>query len=287
MSFVKRRIDVTISLGEGQFGEQQGPNVTLRGYRVQTAIVGYNGDAQTQMQLRIYGLKPEMVNKLTTVGPVLSQRRGKNRILVEVGEGDAALSVAYQGMIDQAWADYNQAPEVVFYVTALAQASAALKVVPPRSYRATVRIEDVAREMATSLGLAFEGNGVQGSLASPYFSGTAIDQLRALARAGRFNYTIEGSTLAIWPWDGSRQNDAILLDPALNMVGYPAFTGGGIMARVLYDPRLGVGKKVQIISVNEPAHGEWTVVSLSHTLDAEIPNGSWISEIMCIRGFNG
>lgn len=287
MSFVKRRIDVTISLGEGQFGEQQGPNVTLRGYRVQTAIVGYNGDAQTQMQLRVYGLKPDMVNKLTTVGPVLSQRRGKNRILVEVGEGDAALSVAYQGMIDQAWADYNQAPEVVFYVTALAQASAALKVVPPRSYRATVRIEDVAREMATSLGLAFEGNGVQGSLASPYFSGTAIDQLRALATAGRFNYTIEGSTLAIWPWDGSRQNDAILLDPALNMVGYPAFTGGGIMARVLYDPRLGVGKKVQIISVNEPAHGEWTVVSLSHTLDAEIPNGSWISEIMCIRGFNG
>lgn len=287
MSFVKRRIDVTISLGEGQFGEQQGPNVTLRGYRVQTAIVGYNGDAQTQMQLRIYGLKPEMINKLTTVGPVLSQRRGKNRILVEVGEGNAALSVAYQGMIDQAWADYNQAPEVVFYVTALAQASAALKVVPSRSYRATVRIADVAREMASGMGLAFEGNGVEGSLASPYFSGTAIDQLRALAKAGRFNYAIEGGTLAIWPWDGSRQGDAIVLDPGINMVGYPSFTGGGIVARCLYDPRLGVGKKVQIRSVNEPAHGEWTIVSLSHSLEAEVPNGAWLSEIMCIREFNG
>lgn len=287
MSFVKRRMDVTISLGEGQFGDEKGPNVTLRGYRVQASVIAYNGDAQTQMQLRIFGLKPEMINKLTTVGPVLSQRRGQNRILVEAGEAGAALSVLYEGKIDQAWADYNQAPEVVFYVTALAQASDALKLVPARSYRATVRAADVARDIATSMGLAFEANNVEGRLANPYFSGTAIDQLRALAKAARFNYTIEAGTLSIWPWDGSRQNEAIRIEPGLNMLGYPAFTGGGIMARVVYDPRLGVGKKVQVVSVNEPAHGEWSVVSLSHTLDAEVPNGAWFTDIMCIRDFNG
>ncbi|MCV6799835.1 hypothetical protein OII53_28025 [Achromobacter ruhlandii] len=287
MSFIKRRLDVTISLGEGQFGDEKGPDVTLRGYRVQVAMVSYNGDAQAQMQMRIYGLAPEMINKLTTIGPVLSQRRGQNRVLVEGGDADQALSVVYEGKIDQAWADYNSAPEVVFYITALAQASDALKLVRPRSYRAPTKVVDVARDIASSMGLAFESSGVEGSLANPYFPGTAIDQLRALAKAARFNYTIEAGILAIWAWDGSRQNEAILIDPAINMVGYPSFTGGGIMVRLLYEPRLGVGKRVQVVSVNEPAHGEWTVVSLSHTLEAEVPNGAWVTEIMCIRNFNG
>ncbi|GAB1828749.1 baseplate hub protein [Achromobacter xylosoxidans] len=287
MSFVKRRIDVTISLGEGQFGDQKGPDVTLTGHRVQVVVVSYNGDAQAQMQMRIYGLPQDVINKLTTVGPVLTQRRGQNRILVEAGDAGQALSVLYEGKIDQAWADYNQAPEVVFYVTALAEASAALKPVPARSYRTAVSVVDVARDIATSLGLAFESNQVEGRLVNPYFPGTAIDQLRALAKAARFNYTIEGGILAIWPWDGGRQNDAIAIDSATNMIGYPAFTGGGIVVRVLYEPRLGVGKKVQVVSVNEGAHGEWIVVSLVHSLDAESPGGAWVSEIMCVRSFNG
>lgn len=127
MSFVKRRIDVTINLAEGQFGDNAGPAVTLSGYRVQAAVVAYNGDSQAQLQLRIFGLSQDMINKLTVIGPIPTERRN-NRILVAAGDvGGDALTVVYEGTISQAWADYNQAPEVVFNVVALAAAFEAVK----------------------------------------------------------------------------------------------------------------------------------------------------------------
>ncbi|QDJ35826.1 hypothetical protein CBR67_03705 [Bordetella hinzii] len=287
MSLVKRRLNVTINLGEGKFGERRGPDVTLTGYRTQVSVVAYNGDAQSVLQMRMFGLAADMVNQLTTIGPVLNQRRGQNRILIEAGDDEAALSVVYEGSIDQAWADYSSAPEVVFYVLALGEASAALKPVPPRSYRGTVSVVDVARDIAASLGLALEANGVQGKLANPYFPGTEIDQLRSLARAARFQYTIESGVLAIWPWNGSRDTGAIVVSPENGLIGYPTFTSGGLMVRNLYEPQFGVGKKIQVISTNEPAHGEWTIVALSHQLESEVPGGIWASEALCQRVIDG
>lgn len=287
MSFVKRRIDVTINLAEGQFGDNAGPAVTLSGYRVQAAVVAYNGDAQAQLQLRIFGLSQDMINKLTVVGPILTERRN-NRILVAAGDvGGDALTVVYEGTISQAWADYNQAPEVVFNVVALAAAFEAVKPTNARSYRGAVQVAGVAQDLATAMNLAFQNNGVDVSLSNPYFPGTALDQLKSCARAARFNYTIDRGILAIWPHAGARAEEPVLIQAGDNLVGYPNFTGGGVEFTVLYTPQLGLGNRVQVISVVEAAHGEWTVVSLVHQLEAEVPGGAWVSRILCQRPVNG
>ncbi|CAB3715270.1 hypothetical protein CEY09_30880 [Achromobacter marplatensis] len=287
MTFIKRSIDVTISLGEGQFGDTKGPDVTLSGYRVSAAVVAYNGDVQSQLQLRIFGLSQDMMNKLTAIGPVMTQRRGKNRIRVEVGDERNTLSTVYEGDIDQAWADYNQAPEVVFNVVALSAAGKAVKPVPPRSYRGATSVAVVCRDIAASMELAFQGNGVNVFLSDPYFPGTDLDQLRACTRAARISYTIERGILAIWPVNGSREGPAIQVSPELNLIGYPTFTGNGIACNLLYTPDVGMGRVVQVTTSIEAAHGEWSIVGVVHQLECEIPNGLWLTQILCQRIING
>lgn len=287
MTFIKRRIDVTISLGEGKFGDTKGPDVTLSGYRVSAAVVAYTADVQSQLQLRIFGLSQDMMNKLTSIGPVMTERRGRNRILVEAGDERNTLSTLYEGDIDQAWADYNQAPEVVFNVVALSAAGKALKPVPPRSYRGATSAAVVMRDIAASMELAFQNNGVSVMLSNPYFPGTDVDQLRACARAARISYAIERGILAIWPADGKRIDPAIEVSPERNLVGYPTFTGNGIACSLLYTPDLGMGRAVQVTSTIEAAHGEWVIVGVAHQLESEVPGGTWMSQILCQRIING
>ena len=76
MTFTKRRTDVTISLGKGKFGDQQGPDVTLSGYRVSAEIPVHTSDDRIQLLLQIYGLDTEMMNRLTTTGPIMRSAGG-------------------------------------------------------------------------------------------------------------------------------------------------------------------------------------------------------------------
>jgi hypothetical protein len=286
MSFVKRRIDVTISLGEGQFGESKGQDVTLTGYRTSAAIVAYTADIQAQMQLRMWGLPLEMINRLTTIGPIMPQQR-KNSILVAAGDEGSALSVAYQGVITTAFGDFNQAPNVSLNILAQAAQVDAIKPVAARSYPGSVNAAGIMADLAQQMGLAFENNGVNVQLSNAYLPGTALDQVKACARAANISYTIDRGVLAIWPLAGARMAEPVLISPATGLVGYPAFSSGGIVFTTLYSPALSLGGKVNVQSSLGVANGEWNVFSYAHMLEAQMPNGQWFTQVQCWRPIDG
>lgn len=287
MSFVKRRIDVTISLGEGQFGEQKGPDVTLTGLRTSVAIVAYNGDAQGQLQLRMWGLALEMMNRLTTIGPIMPQKR-KNSILVQVGDERSALSTAYRGEIITAYGDFNQAPMPVFNVIGMAGGINAVKPVSASSYQGSADVATIVAQLCTQMGYSFENNGVNVQLSNPYFSGTALDQLKACARAANILYTIDRGVLAIWPANGSRAGDPVLISPETGLVGYPAFSSGGIVFTTLYNPALALGGRVDVRSSLPVAAGVWNIYSVAHMLEAEmLEGGQWFTQVQCYRPIDG
>lgn len=286
MSFVKRRIDVTISLGEGQFGENKGPDVTLTGYRTSAAIVAYTADVQAQMQLRMWGLSQEMINRLTRIGPIMNQVR-KNTILVAAGDEGSALSVAYQGVIDSAFGDFNQAPNVALNIIAYAGLVAAIKPVAARSYPGSVDAAVIMASLAQQMGVAFENNGVAVQLSNPYLPGTALDQVKACARAANISYVIDRGVLAIWPISGARAGEPTVISPATGLVGYPAFSSQGITFTTLYNPTVSLGKPVQVQSSLGVANGQWNPFAYAHMLEAEMPNGQWFTQIQCSRPING
>lgn len=282
MSFTKKRIDVTISLGTGQFGESGANTVTLSGLRVQALIQAAPGDAMPAAQVRIFGLPLEMMNQLTSVGLVNAAVRLQNTLLLAAGDDETGMTTVYDGTISESWGQFESMPDVPLNVIAVAGLAASLKPVDAISFQGQADVATIMQGLAQTMGYAFENNGVQVQLANPYFPGTALAQARACARAADIYMTIDRGTLAIWPKSTARaqQGDIPLISTDTGLVGYPAFSSNGISLTTLFNPQIKPGGQVQVKSTLPVANGTWFVSEVVHQLESETPNGQWFSRVL-------
>jgi len=281
-TYAKRKIDVTINLGTGQFGADKGADVTLSGLRVSASYVAYTGDAQGALQLRVFGMPLALINQLTTIGPIMRQRRN-NRITLTAGEEGGAMATVYEGTINSAFGDFNGAPEVVFNVVALAAAFESVRSVPAKDHAGSVDAAVIMSDLANTMGFAFENNGVSVILQDRTFSGTAMMQVRECAQAAQINYTVDRGMLAIWPRTGYRPGEPIKVSPATGMIGYPSFSSQGIVLTTLFNPDIALGRRLDVSSDLTVACGIWNVFSIAHMLESETPNGHWFTQVACYR----
>jgi hypothetical protein len=284
MTLSRKRIDVTISLGTGQFGDSGANTVTITGARVHAGIQVFGGEAMPQLQLRIFGQPLERMNQLTTVGPINSAIMFNNSVLVAVGD-DESMQTVYSGTIWEAWAEFQGAPEVPLNIMGLGGLAASLKPVGALSYPGAADVATIMQTLAETMGLAFENNGVNVQLSNPYFPGTALAQVRACARAADIYYAIDRGTLAIWPKNSARQGDAVLISPATGMVGYPSFASNGLTLTTIFNPAIKPGGVVQVDSSLQVARGQWTVLQVQHSLQSETPNGQWFTQILAVPNY--
>lgn len=282
MSLQRRRIDVTITLGEGQWGETLGDTMTLTGYRVRAEINAQGGDAQNSASVQIFGLPADTLNRLTTIGPVATQIRAQNKILVAAGDDGGALETYFNGCIVQAWAQMQDAPNTCLVVQGQIAADISLKPVAASSYVGAAQVSNIMADFAKEAGLAFEDNGVQVVLRNPYFPGTTLSKIQSCARAARIFHSIQDGVLAIWPLGGSRQQDAIpVISPQTGMLGYPIYSQQGVTVRTLLSSKLRQGDKFTVEgSILTPANGTWTVWTVHHTMESQTPNGAWFTDVL-------
>lgn len=278
MSFTRKRIEVTISLGTGEFGDSGANTVTLSGLRVQALIAVPGGDAMGTVQARVFGVPLAMANQLTTVGPINTAIRVKNSVLIAAGDDENGMQVVYSGTIGEAWGEYQDAPEVPLNIIGYAGLINAVKPVNAISFVGSADVAGIMEQLAGTMGLAFENNGVQVQLSNPYFPGTAYQQMRACARAADIECLIDRGTLAIWPRTGSRSGEVPLISMATGMRSYPRFSSNVLELSTLFNPSIKVGGNVLVQSALPVACGTWTVFQLSHALESEIPDGAWFTD---------
>ena len=288
MAFTQKEIRVTISLGQGQFGDTGANTVTLSGLRVKAEIQDFGGGAMPQTQLMIYGLPPSMMNQLTTVGPINSTIRMQNTVQIAVGDANSTATTVYSGNIDQAWADYNQLPEAALNISAVVGLGIALKPAAATSYTGSADVGEVMQSLASAVGLSFVNHGVSVQLSSPYFPGTALAQIRECAQAADINFTIDNGALEIWPKSGSRNLTTIsVVSTQTGMVGYPAFSSNGLMVTTMFNPSIKIGGQIQVQSSILPTGGQYTVVQISHSLESITPDGQWFTHISAVPNQGG
>ncbi|CAG4888012.1 baseplate hub protein [Paraburkholderia saeva] len=286
MTFSRKKIDLTITLGTGQFGDSGSNTVTLTGLRVHTGIQAFGGDAMPQTQLRIFGLPLQMVNQLTGIGPINSAILGKNSVLVAAGDDETGMQTVFSGSIWQAWGEFQGMPDTPLNILGGGGIAASLKPVQALSYVGPTDVAQIMQTLAQTMGFAFENNGVSVQLSNPYLPGTALQQVRSLARAADISFAIDRDTLAIWPkrstpnQPAARGGDVPLISPATGLVGYPTFASNGIGLTTLFNPQIKPGGVVQVESSLPVACGKWVVRQLQHSLQSETPNGQWFSQIM-------
>jgi hypothetical protein len=274
----KKVLSLTITLGSGAFGEELGDTVTLTGFRMTADAVNPGGDSMGRCQIRVFGMRDDVMNKLTTIGSVNTAIKAKNAVLLAAGDADAGMSTVFSGTILDAWADYNAAPDVAFNIIAYSGLAAAIKPVGATSYKGVTDVAAIMNDIAINeMGIAFENNGVTAKLASPYLPGTAVDKIRAAARAAGIMWAIENETLIIWPSSGTRAGTVPLVSFETGMVGYPSLSSKGMTVKMMFNPNIKLGGDIEVKSAIPMACGTWHVFSVAHNLSSEMADGPWFT----------
>jgi hypothetical protein len=141
------------------------------------------------------------------------------------------------------------------------------------------------RKMAQQAGFTLENNGVTAQLDSRYFPGTLWSQLDLAARAANCFFCLDtvNKVVAIWPKTGGRAGDAVLVAPEAGSIGYPRFSQTMIKISTLFNPRIEVGKPIQVRSQLTAASGKWNVGLAGHTLESQTPGGAWETHATAYR----
>lgn len=278
--FVARYLTFIIGLGTGQMGDGDPPKLyTLENHRAMVSIKAYGGETQGEATVRIYGMDASLANKLTTIGPIMWQVRAKNSIQILAGNDPKALTTIYNGTIQTALANYNDAPDVGMEITAMSASVASLKSAGPTTYNSeAVKVVDIMRYFANQLGWQFENVDVDAVLSYPTFNGSYLDQIKACAYAADIDYSTDNFTLAIKKRMSHFSGAPTVIDPSINMVGYPTLNSGGMLVKSLFLPMIRQGGQIQVKNSEiVAANGKWTVISVEHELDSLVPDGNWFT----------
>lgn len=290
MAFTHRRIDLKFQLGQGDFGKAGFDTVEVSGLRV-TATITRGGTTMSEANLRIFGLSLDVMNKLTILNVIQPYAARRNVITISAGD-DSGLSVVFIGNITQAWADFSDMPNAVMEITAHAGYVELMAPVPPTSYKGAVDVATILAGLGTQWSdtpLSLENSGVSVTLTDPYYPGTLLEQVRAVATAGNFNCVIDdvARVLAIWPYGGTRGGQSVVISPETGMRGYPTYTQNGIQLVTLFNPNLTFGTTLDVQSQlpSDPrflgGSGAWSVATVGHDLESETPGGKWFSRVEC------
>lgn len=280
MSFVQRILKFRIALAHGEFDEG-GDTVEIEGLRASVTIDKAGGGQMGRADIRIWGMPLSLMNQLTVLNILSMRERRNNTVTILAGDSDSGVGICYIGTIVQAWADASNAPDVLFHISAQVGFYDSTKPTPAISYAGSVDVTTILGTIASDLGVSLENGGVTGKVSNPYLPGTPIMQLRALQRAIGFEYVQDDyhSVLAVWPRNGARQQQVMRVAADSSMIGYPAFTQSGLILQTIYTNGLGLGVPIQVESDFAPASGKWVVAKLQHTLECNVPNGRWTTEI--------
>lgn len=301
-SFSKKILEVSIQMASnpqtnqpGTFNESGTNTATFAGLRTVARIENSGSVSGSKASIDIYGMDTSQANQLATLGMVFNIVT-KNTLTLQAGDEAGGLSTAFSGTIIGAYADLNGAPDVPFHFECSSGIGDLVAPAPVSSYKGATSVATIMAALARQMNHSFENSGVNVSLRNPYYAGTFMQQMQAVAADANINaQIINGSTLAIWPKGGSRTTPTpIVLSKDTGMVGYPSFTQNGIMLKSLYNPVMSYGSLIEVrsvvidaaqqsksapVSTVLPANGQWAIFKLDHMLDSEVPRGQWQSAI--------
>lgn len=275
MTFLKRQIQITFDIGDDQFSS--GSNtLVLTGARCSASINNANGYSLGELALRVYGMNVADMNKLTNMGKLYMAARNY-QVTVEAGDDVSGLTKIFTGTVYSAAINYDQ-PNVSFDVSSSAGFLQKLQPAATFSQADKVDVIQAIESMKPDGFTVVNNQNISIQIARPYYSGSAVNQIRSLCRDVSINCDIRNNTIYVWPIGGSVDNDPVDINPDNGLVGYPVYQSTGIIATTLFNPNLVNGKVVNMTSDAVGVTGQWYALVVNHNISSEMPGGPWFTE---------
>ncbi|EAB8051594.1 hypothetical protein QXA32_003430 [Salmonella enterica] len=280
MSYVQRDITVEFTLSDGRtFDNGKGNILTVLGAKCFATVTVYGGTAGTQITLYIWGLSPAHMADLSYRGVWRPAQSTANEMRVRAGG-----RLIFEGDITDAYADYNQAPDIPLILTGQVSFNLRNQTAADFSAKGDVPVADIIRALASSAGLKFENQGVSRSLSNPHFSGNLVQQMLDAASAADINIDLgDAEKVTIWPKDKALDIPAVHISPDHGLIGYPVYTMTGLSATTTFCPDLFIGRRVHLESSLPNVTGDYQLTGVIHTITSRTVGGPWSSNCTMTR----
>ena len=302
-SYIERKINLTITLGEGQFGGSGQNSVKLQGLRIIATIQKLGPPAFGTAEVRVFGLPPSIMNEVSTLGVPLNMIRLKNTITVEAGDDVSGMATVYNGYIYRAWQNFDYQPETLLQIVSNTGAVDAIAPATPTSVQGGGDVATIMSNLAQRMpggARSFQNHGVQVQISNIYLAGTAMEQAHELARQANIEMQDDGpgGVLAIWPKNGTRGGTTPLISVQSGLIGYPRYQDQGVSIRCLFTPNLSIGNgstfelrsslggapisqkgATQEQAQRAGPNGIWYITRLTYDLASQVPNGPWFCDV--------
>jgi hypothetical protein len=280
MSFVRREITFTVTLGQGRTFAGGGNQATFSGLRVSCYIEKFGAPAFNTAVIRVFGMSPSHMNSIATHWEPYPKY---NNNLISIQAGDASgMANVFNGGIRTAWANLQPSPEGFFEMTAYTSYYEQLVAAPSSSYGASTPAAQILATLAKQMGFAFENNGVTGVVATAYLWGSPRVQAQQIADAVGaqlyYDDTTNPVTLVACAQGSHRQGPVPLISKDTGLVGYPRYTGSWLGFKTLFNPQIRFLGQIQMQSIVPPANGNWTINKLTYDLESRVFGGAWFCE---------
>lgn len=273
----KKELRFIITLGTGTFRNTSNNQITLEGFRATVDLDKAGGMMMGTLRAQIYGVDQSDMNSITTL-----QWKPKaiiqNTVQVYAIDG-AQQTLIFQGNIVNAWGNYQSMPDVFLQIQAQSAYFNQLQPVAPSSFKGTVDVATLMAQLAGSMGMTFENNGVQVQLSNPYLPNTALEQAKKLARDAGIDIYLDNNVLAITPPNTPRGTLIPEISPQSGLNGYPTFDGVGVNFQTFFNPAITFGGSIKLVTSITQAAGQWIVTSIAHRLESEKRDGVWFSTV--------
>lgn len=285
-SFTNKQLRATLTLPAANqtFPGTNSNQLVLSGFRM-SATLTCAGNWTNFCDLTIYGMRQADMNAVTVLwaGPNPTAINARALLVLEANDGTGWLQV-FQGQFQQAAPDYRAIPDAALSIYAATGYAAQLTPAQPSSYPGGVSVAQVAQTLASTMGFAFENNGVQAQLHTPYYAGTAMDQFRSLCFDANIDYYFDGNgTLIICPKNQGRSGkNPVPVNPSSGLIGFPTIQQYGVNVQCLFAPAIALGSPIEISNSGVPgADGGWFPQKAVHQLESVKPGGAWFSSLDC------
>lgn len=277
-SFIKRRLEIRLTLGEGEFIEGSNTKV-INELAIKANIEKLGPPDFSKADVEIVGMKLEDMEQLSTLAfkPLYHRR---NYINIFAGDDISGMSQVFAGSIVEAGADFNSQPDVKFKIKAEVGFWGRVMAQGPNVIAGTQPAAKFIEGQAKKAGLTFINEGVNTSLSNCVFNGSPIEQARQAANQIGAELIIDDDEVVLIEKDKERQGDTILLKADSGLLGYPTITQNGIECKAIFNPAFRFAGLFNLETVVPKASGTWRIVKLTHKLTANDPkDGSWESSL--------
>ncbi|WP_215754800.1 baseplate hub protein [Acetobacter sp. P5B1] len=291
-----RAVDVTFRLLSQAFGPNGEDTVTLSGLRVHAEVTQARFPTAESATVRIEGMTPDVMNRLSMAAPDPT-RQSASELILTTQDGAGGNALVFQGGVTLAYVDYTTAPNVAFVAQAFSTVLPNAMTATPTGYRGAVSAGQVLATIANKAGLSLHIQDVAATLHDPYFHGSPGQQLSQCLETVPLCAGLGRGQLSVWPATSTASQptplgttQALSLSAETGLIGYPAWSAGGLALRMLFNPLVSFNSLIALQSRYQPAGwgqqngpvpvGLWRAIQVRHTLQTETPHGAWFTDIV-------